>query len=182
MEQWRDIPGYENLYQASDQGRIRTCANKITKNARYEKRMWKQRILKQKIYQNKKGRTDARVDLWKDGAHKSYLVSRLIAMTWVPGYSPELTVNHRDGFTLNNKADNLEWMPLEANIKQGFEDGLYSTRIGVRLIAGNSITHYDSMSDASRALGRSRGYIYDCLKSGRPILSTCGIEYKVVRA
>lgn len=45
MEKWRDIPGYEALYQASTEGRIRTCEGKTTRNARFAKRVWKQRIL-----------------------------------------------------------------------------------------------------------------------------------------
>lgn len=179
MEQWRDIPGYETLYQASDHGRIRTCEGKVTGNARYARRVWKQRILKQKVCRNKKGRYDARVELWKDGKHKTFLVSRLIAMTWVDGYSPELTVNHRDGNPLNNKADNLEWLSLADNIKQGFEDGLYPTCHQIRLKAGNMIFHHDSLADASRSIGRSSGYVHECLKKHRPIISTCGVEYEV---
>lgn len=180
MEQWRDIPGYETLYQASDHGRIRTCEGKITRNERYAKRVWKQRAIKQKVQIRKNGRKDARVHLWKNGEVKTMLVARLVAMTWVDGYSPELTVNHRDGNPLNNKAENLEWITLAANIKQGFEDGLYSTCHPIRLKAGNMIFHHDSMAKASRSLGRNSGYIYNCLKKGRPIIGTTGVRYEIV--
>lgn len=69
-EEWKDIPGYEGLYQASTLGRIRTCEGKTTSSARFEKRVWKQRIMKQKLNKNRKGRIDARVCLWKDGKEK----------------------------------------------------------------------------------------------------------------
>lgn len=125
MEQWKDIPGYEGLYQASTQGRIRTCEGKITSSARFEKRVWKQRILKQKLCKNRKGRTDARVSLWKDRKEKTWLVSRLVALTWCDGYADGLTVNHKNGNPLDNSAQNLEWMTRAANIQHGFKNGLY---------------------------------------------------------
>lgn len=45
MEVWKDIPNYEGLYQASSLGRIRTCENKVTSNARYSTRVWKSRLI-----------------------------------------------------------------------------------------------------------------------------------------
>lgn len=160
MEKWRDIPGYENLYQASDRGQIRTCEGKVTRNARYAKRVWKQRILRQKLHPNKKGRVDARVHLWKNGKGKTFLVSRLVAMAWVDGYSPELTVNHKDGNPLNNCADNLEWVSLVDNIRDGFESGLYAAnQIPVVVVRGDEISIYRSLSEASRAIGKNPGYL-----------------------
>lgn len=80
MENWKEIPGYEGLYEASDQGRIRTCEGKTTRNARYTKRVWKQRVLKPKKTRRKKnGLYDYHVSLWKDGHEKTWLVSRLVA-------------------------------------------------------------------------------------------------------
>ena len=125
MEEWKDIPGYEGLYQASTQGQIRTCEGKVTSNARYGKRVWKQRILKQKCCQNAKGRSDLRVELWKGNSHKTWLVSRLIAMTWCDGYRDGWTVNHINGNPMDNRAENLEWLSLGDNIRHGFAIGLY---------------------------------------------------------
>lgn len=180
MEQWKDIPGYEGIYQASTEGRIRTGANKTTSNVRYHSRIWKQRVLKQRIHPNKRGRTDARVNLWKDGKESTRLVSRLVAMTWCEGYSPELTVNHIDGNPLNNRADNLEWLSRACNIAKAFEDGLYSRCHPIRLKGGNMIFHHNSMAEASRSLGRCDSYIHNCLRKGRPIVSTTGTRYEVI--
>ena len=125
MEEWKDIPGYEGLYQASTLGNIRTCEGKTTSSARFAKRVWKQRVLKQKLDRNRKGRVDAKVNLWKDGTAKTMLVSRLVAMTWCRGYADNLTVNHINGDSLDNRADNLEWMSRADNIRHGFKNGLY---------------------------------------------------------
>ena len=179
MERWRDIPGYEGVYEASTEGRIRTRMGKTTSNARFAKRVWKQRILRQKTYFNKKGRADARVNLWKDGVNKTMLVSRLVAMTWVDGYLPELTVNHRDGNHLNNKADNLEWTSRAKNIQMGFVDGLYRRiQLPVRLVGPRTI-EFESMTAASEFLGRYRGYVSLCHKRNVEATSVSGEKYKI---
>lgn len=67
---------------------------------------------------------DARVNLWKGGKEHTFLVSRLVAMTWCDGYEDGLTVNHIDGNPMNNRVDNLEWMTHRDNVRQAFEDGL----------------------------------------------------------
>ena len=125
MEQWKDIPGFEGLYQASNLGRIRTAEGKTTSSARFPVRVWKQRIIKPKATKNKKGRCDLRVDLWKGKEHKTWLVSRLVALTWCEGYQDGWTVNHINGDHLDNRAENLEWLSLGDNIRHGFATGLY---------------------------------------------------------
>ena len=181
VEEWKDIPGYEGLYQASTAGRVRTCEGKTTSSARFKVRVWKQRIMKQKITANSKGRKDCRVELWKNGKHKTYLVSRLVAMTWCNGYSDQLTVNHIDGNPLNNSYLNLEWVSKTENIKHGFENGLYhkQKRCGLKRSDGN-ILFYRSQAQASRHIGRTNNYISGCIKHGRNAVSKSGETYEIV--
>lgn len=179
MEIWKDIPGYEGIYQASRSGKIRTKPGKVTSNKRYEHRVWKSRILKQKIPQNRK-RKDPRVNLWKDGVCKTFLVSRLVAMAWVPGYGHGLTVNHIDGNTLNNNCANLEWVTRSDNIRKGFELGLFAnTMESVMLKCADLEVVFESMAAASRFLGWNSGYIHNCLRTDRPIKDTSGNTYKI---
>ena len=160
MEEWKDIPGYEGLYQASTLGQIRSCEGKTTSNARYEKRVWKQRVLKQKITRNKRNRADCRVSLWKDGKEKTMLVSRLVAMAFCDGYSENMTVNHIDGNPPNNRALNLEWCSIGENIRKAYKDGLNSLSKSISLIDTNGIEHrFISQAEASRFLGKSSSYI-----------------------
>jgi len=159
-EEWKSIPGYEMLYEASNKGRIRTCEGKVTSNARCSHRVWRQRIMKQKCTENAKGRKDYRVSLWKEGHEKTWLVSRLIAMTFCNGYEEGMTVNHIDGNPLNNNASNLEWCSLEENIQKGFSAGLFSTPKPVTLIDPGGIEHkFESIASATRFLGKGNSYL-----------------------
>ena len=182
MEEWKDIPGYEGIYQASTDGRIRTAEGKTTFSKRHGKRVWKQRVLKQKCNAGAKGRRDFRIELWKDGTHKTWLVARLVALTWCEGYQDGLTVNHIDGNYLNNNADNLEWVSLSDNIRLGFETGLYPAQKRCVLIDehGNR-SHFRSQAQASKSIGRSNQYIANKILRGRPIVSVDGHTYTIER-
>jgi len=155
MEKWRDIPGYEGLYEASNWGRIRSCAGKVTRNANGIERVWPQRILKQKYQQRRSstGYSDARIDLYKDGTKKTFLVARLIAITWVDGYEDGLTVDHIDGNSINNRADNLQWVSRGDNIRKGYSQGYYP-QIHVMLIDDTGKKElFRSLRSAGRFLG-----------------------------
>ena len=125
MEEWKDIPEFEGLYQASTLGNIRSCDGKTTYSTRCGERHWKQRIIKQQLTRNGKGRLDARVKLYKDKKQLTKLVSRLVATTWCDGYKDGWTVNHINGDQLDNRAENLEWLSHGDNIRHGFANGLY---------------------------------------------------------
>lgn len=167
-EEWRPVPGYEGIYDASSLGRIRSTPGKITSNARYSKRVWKERILKPKYPLSSK-RRDARVTLWKDGASKDFLVSRLVASAWLGVPDQEMTVNHINGDYTDNRPANLEWVTLRDNIKMGYATGLYkSIQKSVILTPddGPPIV-FSSMCEASSFLGRNHGYISNLLVNGK---------------
>ena len=69
-----------------------------------------------------------RVDLWKDGKPKTFLVARLVATTFLEDLiDTDMTVNHKDGNRLNNNIENLEWLSRADNIRYGFQNGQYYT-------------------------------------------------------
>lgn len=173
MEEWRDIPGYPG-YQASSLGRIRTH-NKVTSSTRFAKREWKTRIMSAKIC--KKDKT-LRVDLWKGKEHKTFLVHRLVAICFL-GDPPEenMTVNHKDGNRLNNRLENLEWMTLADNIRYGFENGQYRNVMRPCSILVGGVRHdFESMSEASRFLGRVNNYISNASRKGLSMHDSNGKE------
>lgn len=179
-EKWLPIPEYEGIYEASNLGRIRTTEGKTTYTKRHGTRMWKQRILAAKVTVNKYGRKDERVTLWKSGKPKSFLVARLIAMTWCSGYSEKLTVNHKDGNPLNNRASNLEWLTRKDNILHAFSHGLIKSQHKTTLVSGEEIFMFCSMEEASRFLGKKHGYIYSCIKKRRNAKDLNGRLYTII--
>lgn len=161
MEHWEDIKNYPG-YQASCLGNIRTH-NKITHTDKHGNRNWKDRILKPKIQTRKDGRKDARVELWKDGKHKTFLVARLVAFTFNGKDINDrtLTVNHIDGNSMNNRISNLEIISLKENIQHGFRTGLYSSSIKVKIedkITG-TIIYPSSLSEGSKLIYQNNGYL-----------------------
>ena len=169
MELWADIPKYEGLYEASSLGNIRTKVGKTTSSARFTSRVWKQRIMKQKFKKSKNGRIDAMVCLWKDRKPHYHLVSLLVASAFHGDMLfTDMTVNHIDGDTLNNAADNLEWLTRADNIKYGFTNGQFDSfmkRIAAVNDIGNRI-EARSYAEMDRKLGRYRGYTSKIISSG----------------
>ena len=168
-EIWKDVVGYENIYEVSNLGRIRTNKNKTTYTERHGIRHWKQRILKQKFQQRvRSDKYDARVILWKDGKEKTFLVSRLVAMSFINNPYNLPQVNHIDGEPTNNNVKNLEWCTEEYNVNHAFDNELVKTAIKVKLINKNTGEEkiFNSMSKASQFMNKNVGYINCQLKRG----------------
>jgi hypothetical protein len=181
MEIWKDIPGYEGLYQASSFGRIKTCENKVTRNARYSTRVWKSRIMKGR---GNRYATGKRVSLWKDGKSKDYLVARLVALTFLGESPKDYTVNHKDGNRLNNNIENLEWISRGDNVKHAFSTGLMS-RIQKGIVLKDDSTgnvyEFNSYSECSRFLGRNHGYVSHRYKNNHlTMLNNEGRTFRVL--
>ena len=95
-ELFRDVAGYEGLYQVSNLGNVKSLNYLNTGQVR---------ILKQRKH------TDGylQINLWKEGKMKTHYVHRLVAQAFIenPDNLPE--VNHIDENKQNNRVDNLEW-------------------------------------------------------------------------
>lgn len=93
IEIWKDIEGYEGLYQVSNLGRVKSLKfNKI-------------KILSQGI----SGSGYKIVSLSKENQRKIFLVHRLVAMVFIKNPNNYPCINHKDENKLNNLANNLEW-------------------------------------------------------------------------
>lgn len=114
-EIWKDIEGYENKYQVSNYGRIKsfngwnghhyTNREKILKISITVKNNYKRCVV---TLNNKKKR-------------KNYKVHRLVAKAFIPNLNNLSVVNHIDGNTLNNTANNLEWCTQRDNIIHSYK-------------------------------------------------------------
>ena len=69
------------------------------------------------------------VDLYHNGEHRTYLVHRLVAETFVPNPDNKPCVNHIDGDKDNNASWNLEWVTHQENSKKAYDNGQLKTDI-----------------------------------------------------
>lgn len=167
MEKWLDIPDYPG-YQVSNLGRIKTH-NKVSYTNLHGIRHWKDRILKQKKSTNKRGRCDYRVDLWNEKGHKTLLVARVVAFTFLNENleNNKLTVNHKDRNSLNNNLDNLEIITLKENIQHCFRTGV-SFQIKIKIedkITGN-IYYPTSLNEGNKIINKNHSYLSSKIKKG----------------
>lgn len=107
-EIWREVVGYEGLYQVSNFGRVKSFCR------------GKGKIIKSNVgiggY--------LRVVLCKDFDKKNRFVHVLVAKAFIPNPEGKKQINHRDGNKKNNHVSNLEWMTPKENIRHALDTGL----------------------------------------------------------
>lgn len=106
MEEWRDIKGYEGLYQISSEGRVKS-KQRITRN----NQTIKEKIRKPKI--DKDGYCC--VSLWIDGVSKEYFIHRLVAQAFIPNPYNKPCIDHINTNKTDNRAENLKWCTHKEN-------------------------------------------------------------------
>ena len=115
-EQWKDIEGYEGVYQISTNGRVKSLGRVI-----YRKDSNKvARFTKNKIRKLKTDKCGYKfINLSKNGISKNFLIHRLVASAFIPNPNKLPEVNHKDENKTNNNVSNLEWCDRQYNISYG---------------------------------------------------------------
>ena len=113
-EIWRDIDGYEGLYQISNLGRVKSLDRYIVS------RWGTPFCLKGKIRRLRKDKYGYMcLSLNKDGKIRYKTIHRLVAQAFIPNPNNLPQVNHKDEDKTNNCVENLEWCDGEYNLNYG---------------------------------------------------------------
>lgn len=104
VEVWKDIFGYEGLYQVSNLGNVRSLN-------------WGNRHIVRNLYLKPHRNGYFQVELSKDGSKKMFTVHRLVAIHFVEGYADGLVVNHINENKQDNRSENLEWCTISQNAR-----------------------------------------------------------------
>lgn len=101
VETFLSVPGYEGLYEISNLGNVKSLRSgrlmkKSKNNVGYEM-----------------------LTLTKDKTQKTYLIHRLVALTFIPNPLDLPEINHKDEVKTNNSVENLEWCSRDYNLNYG---------------------------------------------------------------
>lgn len=190
-EIWKDIPGYEGLYEVSTFGRVRSKdrflkINQINNTANKCSSftfLKKGRILSPGV--NSRGYCI--LHLYKeDGSKKAYPVHRLVAITFLPNPKKLRCVNHKDENKTNNHIDNLEWCTNQYNALYGtclerqIETQRNTSKLRKKVCSvdkhGN-VVEYQSIREAQRALNKPFANITRAIITGG---YCCKLKWKFI--
>lgn len=164
-EIWKDIEGYEGLYQVSNIGRVKSLEKYVKTGGGYGLHFLSERILKQ----GKGSRGYLQVRLGNGKKQKMFAVHRLVAQAFIPNPDSLPQVNHKDENKENNCVDNLEWCSSKYNCNYGSrnckigstqkESGIQrnnkytSKEVYQYTLDGIFVNTYPSMHEAARQTG-----------------------------
>lgn len=187
-EIWKDVIGYEGLYQISNLGKVKSLDRYIFKD-RWSGFHYYGKILKPQItcgYPT--------VKLSKNKKYKSCSIHRLIAIHFIPNPENKPQVNHINSIRNDNRIENLEWVTAQENIIHGYKYGYMKSpkamtgRFGkdnpksvpvLKISIDNDILHeYDSIHCANRDTNISIGNIHSVCNSKRKTAGGFKWRYK----
>ena len=158
-EIWKDIKGYEGLYQISNLGRVKSFPRNGT--------IKQERILKQTIDNN----GYLIVGLHKNNKAKKVCVHWLVADAFIPKGKEDEVINHIDGNKLNNNLNNLERCSQKHNVRESIRLGLqkpYNEKKVLQFdLNNNFIKEWKSACEIQRKLNISQANISACCRGVR---------------
>lgn len=155
QEIWKDIKGYEGLYQISNLGRVKSL-NAYGHNL-------------EKIMNCPKHHSGYLITIFcTNNKKKTFNVHRLVAETFIPNPNKLPQVNHKDENKLNNCVDNLEWCTRQYNCNYGTRKDRIANHTRVKVnqydLSGKFIKTWNSITEICQKLNCSSSGIVNCCK------------------
>ena len=173
MEEWRDIDGYEGLYQVSNIGRAKSV-ERVVMRSNGRPHTVKERILKPA----KNSRKYLNVFLWKDGVGESKAIHKLVAQAFIANPNGYTDVHHINGNKTDNRAENLEW------IDRGEHHALHNKEIHNKRVvqidkmSGEIMRNLVSTREIERELGYNHSSISACARGENRYKSPYGFIWR----
>ena len=158
-EEWRDIPGYEGLYQASNTGYIRSLDRTVKCGESGKRKLKGKKLTPIKL---KSGYLSVAPS--KNGKSQGIHVHLLIIKAFSEGNHDNMVCIHKDGNLLNNTINNLCWVP-HTEMNQGEKAGTHKlTKIQVKNIRKRYSEGGISLYRLGRMYGVNQSTIRDAIK------------------
>jgi hypothetical protein len=167
VEQWKDIPDYEGLYQVSDLGRVKSLERYKNHSSGKVKFLSKEKIIKQSLSNGYYG-----VVLYKDLKSKRSLTHHLVSICYLNHYPMQnnLVIDHKDNVKKHNMLSNLQLITVRENSskdsfnKNGFT-GVNKTSNGFNSAILNkgkifNLGTFDTAQEASKKYNEAVSLIY----------------------
>lgn len=115
VEQWKDIPDYEGLYQVSDLGRVKRLDRYKNHSSGKGTFLSKEKIMKQ----SKRGLYYS-VSFHKDYNFKNYIIHHLVSIVFLNHFpkANDLVIDHKDNIKQHNMLSNLQVITHRNNISK----------------------------------------------------------------
>lgn len=160
IEEWKDVKGYEGLYQISNFGRVKSFyTNKILKPA-IEKSGYNQ------------------VSLVKQHKKKKYYIHRLVGLHFINNPSNLNEINHIDGDKSNNGIKNLEWCTRQDNVKHSVN--VLHNQLGgtISVVCIETKETFNSITEAAKHYHRQPTNLSNMLSGKNRCKTFAGLHWK----
>jgi RNA-binding protein YhbY len=184
-EIWKDILGYEGLYQVSNLGKVKSLPKKwigANGSVNGHNGMILSTTLSDKGY--------VKVKLSKDGKRRHTTMHILVAKTFISNIENKPQVNHINGIKTDNRVENLEWATALENVQHSFETGLNIAKKGFESKCSKQIAQltlddrlvkvYGSINEACLENGFNCFGIIKCCKKEKRYKTAYGYKWEYV--